>query len=120
VGGAAAGNADVDLHSLGIVVSVDPQASGQEGGVTAGLSFPVPDELLEAIAARAAALVAEQMHRERSPWMTRAEAAVYLGVPESRLEKDAAKNGRHEIPFHRDGALVRYHRGELDRWLLDA
>jgi excisionase family DNA binding protein len=82
------------------------------------LPLTLPPEAVEAIAARAAELVAERLAREASPWLTRGEAATYLGVPESRLEKDAAKNGRHEIPVHRDGALVRYHRGELDRWLL--
>jgi hypothetical protein len=54
-----------------------------------------------------------------SPWLTRAQAAAYLGVPESRLARDTAKNGRHAFPVHHDGALVRYHRDELDRWLLE-
>jgi hypothetical protein len=68
---------------------------------------------------RAAEIVAEQMEREASPWMTRAQAARYLRVPESRLEKDAAKKGRRAIPVHHDFALCRDHRDELDRWLLE-
>jgi hypothetical protein len=83
------------------------------------ITVPVPEQVIEAIAARAAAIVAERMEREASPWMTRAQAARYLRVPESRLKKDAAKNGRHVFPVHHDGALVRYHRDELDRWLLE-
>jgi hypothetical protein len=93
------------------------------------LALPVSDELVAAIAERAAELVAERLEREASPWMTRPEAARYLGLPESRLEKDAAtprdpakrkKKGPPKIPLHRDGARVLYHRDELDRWLLEA
>ena len=40
--------------------------------------------------------------------MTRAQAADYLGLPLSRLEKD------RRIPSHRDGRRVLYHRAELD------
>jgi excisionase family DNA binding protein len=72
------------------------------------LSLPLPEEWLEAIAARAAELVAEQLAREASPWLTRTQAADYLGLPVSRLEKD------RRIPCHRDGGRVLYHRDELD------
>jgi hypothetical protein len=87
--------------------------------VSEPLAFTMSHEALEAIAARAAQLVAERLARESSPWMTRAQAARYLRVPESRLEKDAAKSGRRAIPVHHDGALCRYHVDELDRWLLE-
>lgn len=47
-----------------------------------------------------------------SPWLTRAQAAEYLGVPVSRLEKD------RWLPSHRWEGRVMYHRGELDEYLL--
>jgi excisionase family DNA binding protein len=84
-----------------------------------GVAVPLPQEVIEAIAVRAAELVAERLEREASPWMTRAQAARYLGLPVSRLEKNAAKEGSDKIPLHRDGARVLYHRDELDHWLLD-
>jgi excisionase family DNA binding protein len=76
------------------------------------LALTLPPEALEAIAARAAELVLERLGQTNgaSPWMTRAQAAAYLGLPLSRLEKD------RRIPNHRDGRRVLYHRGELDRY----
>jgi excisionase family DNA binding protein len=72
------------------------------------LALNLPQEAVEAIAARAADLVVERLERESSPWLTRAQAATYLGLPLSRLEKD------RRIPCHRDGRRVLYHRDELD------
>ena len=48
---------------------------------------------------------------ETSPWLTRQQAADYLSVPVSRLEKDRS------VPAHRWDGRVMYHRGELDTWL---
>jgi hypothetical protein len=70
----------------------------------------LPAELVEAIARRAAQLVLDQLGtRDSSPWLTRRQAAAYLGLPVSRLEKD------RRIPCHRDRGRVLYHRAELDR-----
>jgi hypothetical protein len=49
---------------------------------------------------------------QASPWMTRAQAAQYLGVPVSRLEKDK------RVPSHRWEGRVMYNRAELDEYLL--
>ena len=72
------------------------------------LQLQLPPALLEAIARRAAELTLERLGDDRSPWLTRRQAAAYLGVPVSRLEKD------RRIPCHRDRGRVLYHRGELD------
>lgn len=72
----------------------------------------LPADLLEAIARRAAELVAQQAGERGSPWMTRRQAAEYLGLPLSRLEKD------WRIPCHRDRGRVLYHRDELDAYFL--
>ena len=80
------------------------------------LTLTLPPEALEAIAQRAAALVVEQLGND-SPWLTREAAARYCSLPVSRLEKDASKGGTQEIPCHRDGRRVLYHREELDAYL---
>jgi excisionase family DNA binding protein len=79
------------------------------------LSVSVPPELVERIALRAAELVLERLgNGAGSPWLTRKEAAAYLGLPLSRLEKDRT------IPCHREGRRVLYHRTELDAFLLES
>jgi excisionase family DNA binding protein len=74
------------------------------------VEFELPKELLEAIAARAAELALQRLDDQRSPWLTRRQAAAYLGLPLSRLEKD------RRIPCHKDGGRVLYHRPELDAY----
>jgi excisionase family DNA binding protein len=76
--------------------------------VSKPLALSLSAEAVEAIAERAADLVIERIERESSPWLTRAQAATYLSLPLSRLEKD------RRIPCHRDGGRVLYHRDELD------
>ena len=73
--------------------------------------FALPAAALERIVEFAAARASERL-AARSPWLTRREAADYLRVPISRLEKDRA------VPVHRWDGRVLYHREELDRWLL--
>lgn len=74
------------------------------------LSFELPSEAVEEIAARAAQLAADRLD-QGSPWMTRKQAAEYLSVPLSRLEKDK------RVPVHRWKGRVLYHRDELDGYV---
>ena len=76
------------------------------------VTIDIPDEAVEAIAARAAEIVAAMTGTTCSPWMTRREAADYLRLPVSRLEKDRS------IPCHRDEGRVLYHRAEVDTHFL--
>lgn len=76
--------------------------------MTEPLTLALGPETLEAIAVRVAELLAPT-----SPWMTRPEAAAYLNLPVSRLEKDKT------VPCHRDGGRVLYHRDELDAHYLN-
>jgi hypothetical protein len=94
---------------------VECRAARREA-VSEPLALALPPEALEAIAARAAELVLEQLGNG-SPWMSREAAARYLSLPVSRLEKDASKKGRKEIPLHRPDGRVLYHRDELDAYL---
>jgi hypothetical protein len=75
-----------------------------------GLSLELPADVLDLIAGRAAQLVVERINA--TPWMSRKEAADYLRLPVSRLEKDRS------IPCHRDNGRVLYHRDEIDAHFL--
>lgn len=76
-------------------------------------AITLPAELVEAVAQRAVAIVMEGgAGGSKSPWMTRGEAADYLRLPISRLEKD------RRLPCHRDASRVLYNRHELDAYFL--
>ena len=49
-------------------------------------------------------------------WLTRAEAAEYIGVAYSTLN-NWASNGRQEIPYYKVGRHVKYKQHDLDEWL---
>ncbi len=74
----------------------------------------VPSELVEALAERVAALIAEQATPVLSPYLTVEEAAEYLGRPRSRVyELVAQKRVRH----YRDGRALLFRREDLDACL---
>jgi len=75
--------------------------------VNLSLSAESLDAIVEAVRDRITSELCQA-----SPWMTRAQAAEYLGVPVSRLEKD------RRMPSDRWEGRVMYHRGELDEDLL--
>lgn len=79
-----------------------------------GLNVPVPAALLEAIARRAAELVAEAVPSAPEAWVGVLEAAEYLACPRSRIYA-LASAGR--IPHCKDGSRLLFRRSELDRWL---
>lgn len=81
------------------------------------LDIVLPDELVERIAQRAAALVVEQLDaRPTEPeWMTAAETAQWLHVPLQRVRHLTA-GGR--LPHVKEGNRVLYHRPTLRSHLL--
>ena len=83
------------------------------------LALAIPDELLQNLAERTAALVAEQLPpvaRTDSPWLDFDGATAYLGFSRDRLYKLTAARA---IPFRkkRDGQGLLFRRDELDRWV---
>lgn len=50
-----------------------------------------------------------------SPWMKPEEAAEYLGVALGTLRNWTSAKF---VPFSKRGGIVRYHRNQLDKWLL--
>jgi hypothetical protein len=83
---------------------------------TAGLLLSVPEDLVEAIAERAAELVTERNPGEDG-WLRGAQRiAAYVDCPPSRIYA-LVSAGR--IPVHHDGSALVARRSELDRWLLE-
>jgi hypothetical protein len=75
-----------------------------------GIALVLPPAVLEQLVEQVAERVRAEL-AESSPWLTRVEAAKYLRVPLSRLEKDRT------VPSHRWDGRVLYNRSELDDWL---
>ena len=80
------------------------------------LALPVPDALVEAVAERAAALVAAQLSPEREPWIGVPDAAAHIAAPRSRVYALAACSPPR-IPHRKDGSRLLFRRSELDAWL---
>jgi excisionase family DNA binding protein len=78
------------------------------------LALTLPDDVVEAIAARAAELVLEQLDNENgagSPWLSLAEAAQYLGVSTRQLQRLVARGKVRSTTVGRRRLL---HRDDLD------
>jgi len=74
------------------------------------LHLTVPAATLDQIVEQVVARVRAELDGV-SLWLTRPQAADYLQVPVSRLEKDRT------VPAHRWDGRVFYDRRELDEWL---
>jgi excisionase family DNA binding protein len=81
-----------------------------------GIALHLDDGDLERLAAAIARRLEGRLGAGASPWLTAEQAAEYIGAPLSRIRQLTMGD---EIPVHRDGRRVLYHRDELDRWLLD-
>jgi excisionase family DNA binding protein len=82
-----------------------------------GLAFPIPDELVEAIAERVAELLKERdgSHGSKeSPWLSIADAAAYLGVSERTIERAIA---RRRLASSTVGSRRLLHRDDLDAYV---
>lgn len=73
----------------------------------------MPDELIEVIAQRAAALVPSSTTEDR--WMDAREAAAYLAIPVSTIHKLTSARA---IPCSQDtpGGKLYFKRSALDAW----
>jgi excisionase family DNA binding protein len=81
-------------------------------------NIAIPDDVVEAIAARAAEIVLAQLDREgaspASPYLSVPEAAKYARASRQRIY-DLLSSGR--LTRHKDGSRVLVERAELDRHL---
>lgn len=82
------------------------------------LTITIPEELVEAIAQRAAAIVLERRREEPAArWLYGAKAAAeYLCWPVKRVTNMVAAG---TLPHHRSGARLMFSTAELDRCVRD-
>jgi hypothetical protein len=79
------------------------------------LAFSLSEEIVDAIAERAAALVSERPGRLPDGWIRGAQRiAEYIDCPPSRVY---ALVSARRIPVHHDGSALIARRSELDRWV---
>jgi excisionase family DNA binding protein len=79
------------------------------------LVLRLSDELIDAIAERAAMAIAQRPGRSEDGWLRGAnQIAAYIDCPRSRVY---ALTSARRIPVHRDGSALIARRSELDAWL---
>jgi len=80
--------------------------------VTPTLDLRLPDDVLEGLAERVAARIAQQLQQKpESPWLTTEEAAAYLRWPFQRIYK------QNDLPRRKHGNRLMFRRDELDDYL---
>jgi excisionase family DNA binding protein len=101
-----------------LLASRHPTASGGTH-----LGFPIPNELIDALAERIAGRVRDQLaqqlttqQQQVSPWLTVDQTCAYLSFSRDALYKLTAARA---IPFRKKegGQGLRFHRHELDTWM---
>lgn len=81
------------------------------------LALSLPDDVVQAIAERAAEILAERPTTRNDGWLRGADRiAAYIDCPRSRVYALASAQ---RIPVHHDGAALIARRSELDGWLRD-
>lgn len=84
---------------------------------TEPLALALPEALVEAIAERAAEILADRRSPVDDGWLRGASRiAAYIDCPRSRVYALASAR---RIPVHHDGSALIACRSELDRWLRD-
>lgn len=85
--------------------------------VTASFSLEAPDGLVEAIAARAAEIVAAQLTSAPEPWVGVHEAARHLGCKPQRIYDLVHRKDETRIPHRKEGGRLVFKLSVLDRWV---
>ena len=80
----------------------------------AAVELNLPDELLEQIAQRAAAIVAESTTTASTPWLSTEQAADYLACKPARIH-DLVQ--LRKLESRRDGRRLLFRREDLDAYL---
>ena len=89
----------------------------RHSGMGQQLSFEVPDGLQEAIACRAAAIVAARDRPATEPWVGVAEAAAHLACKRQRIYDLVHRKDHTRIPHRKEGGRLLFKLSQLDRWL---
>jgi excisionase family DNA binding protein len=83
--------------------------------VSQRVEVTLSDEVLEAIARRAAELAVDALAARPEPWLDVAAAAGHLCCSTSRLYTLVSAR---RVPFHKDGTRTLFRASELDAWVL--
>lgn len=79
------------------------------------IALALPDDVVEAIAERAATIIADRRGEDDDGWLRGADhIARYIDSPRSRVYALASAK---RIPVHHDGSALVARRSELDHWL---
>jgi excisionase family DNA binding protein len=79
-------------------------------GTATALTFELPDEVIDVLAERVGAILAERHVDEPGGYLDVAAAAQFIACPTSRIYALVSAN---RIPHHRDGSRLLFDRGEL-------
>jgi hypothetical protein len=83
--------------------------------IAAPLTLPLPPELVEQIAQRAAEMVAAQ-RLGPEPWLTAEQAAAHLAISTSQLYSLCSARRVNGFPVTKEGSRSYFKASELDRW----
>lgn len=85
--------------------------------MSALFSFEAPEGLIEAIACRAAELVATRQAQTPEPWVGVREAAAHLGCKRQRIYDLVHRKDETRIPHRKEGGRLLFKLSLLDRWV---
>jgi predicted DNA-binding transcriptional regulator AlpA len=85
------------------------------------VTFDLPDEVIEEIARRAAAIAASSAQPVAEPWLNIKQAAAHLAISTSQLYTYCAQRDReglpgHGLPVKKEGSRSYFKASELDKW----
>jgi excisionase family DNA binding protein len=79
------------------------------------INLAITEDFIAAVSEVVYARLSERLPQSTaSPWMNARQAADYLGCGVGRIH-DLTHVG--QIPFHKDGRRLMFHRDELDAWI---
>jgi hypothetical protein len=92
--------------------------AAEGSGVTEAIAISIPEQFVEAIAARAAEIVLERLREQpANRWLYGAKAAAdYLGWPVKRVHNKVTTGG---LPHYRSGGRLMFSTTELDQGIRD-
>jgi hypothetical protein len=80
------------------------------------VTLDLPDEVIDEIARRAAAIAASSAPAAAEPWLNIKQAAEHMGISTSQLYTLCSRRRVNGIPVTKEGARSYFKASELDRW----
>jgi hypothetical protein len=85
-------------------------------GTSPALAIPLPDEWLEELAQRVAAILAERQETQPECWLSVEAAALHLSISTSTVYSLCAARRTNGFPVVKEGARSYFRASELDAW----